>query len=119
MKLVTPELVCRQSMKQDITQVLELDLTNQKITEIENRNSTFTKMATTLRQLDLSFNLLESPDNIEILTNLRELDLSFNQLTVIECLPRLPNLRVLSLDFNKITKISNIRGLRKLETLSL
>lgn len=119
MKLITPELVQRVSMKSELDKVLDLDLTSQSITEIENRNGTLTKMAGTLRTLDLSMNLLTSTENIDIVTSLRELNLSFNQLTVIESVPKLANLRILELDFNKITRICNIRGLRKLERLSL
>ena len=57
-KYVTIEMVTRQSMKKEIKQVLELDLSNQRITEIENKNTVFVQMSATLRQINLSFNFL-------------------------------------------------------------
>ena len=68
-------------MKSEVKQILELDLSNQHITEIENKNTVFVQMNATLRSLNLSFNTLQSMENIDTLSNLRELDLSFNQLS--------------------------------------
>jgi protein phosphatase 1 regulatory subunit 7 len=51
------------------------------------------------------------------LKELRELNVSFNRIESIDNLNKLPNLRVLVLNHNKIKKLENLKNLRKLEVL--
>ena len=51
--------------------------------------------------------------------DLRDLNLSYNLIEVIENLAKLPNLRTVSLDHNKIKKLENLKQCRKLEILSV
>lgn len=70
-----------------------------------------------LRSLDESLDLKNAAENKA--SSIVEVDLSFNQLDNVQALDVFPNLKMLILDHNSITSLSSFPDLHKLETLSL
>ena len=52
-------------------------------------------------------------------SSITEVDLSFNQIDSVEALDVFPNLKILILDHNNISSLASFPGLPRLETLSL
>ena len=94
--------------------VISIDLSRRKITEIKNINN-----LSNLRELNLSANYITEIKNIDNLVNLQELDLSRNKITKIKNIDNLVNLQVLNLRENKIIEIKNIDNLVNLQVLNL
>ena len=81
----------------DKTDIIKLDLGNNKITKIEN-------LPPNLQELNLSYNEITKIENLP--PNLQRINFYGNKITKIENLPS--NLHVLKLAYNKITKIENL-----------
>ena len=93
----------------------ELDLSNNLLTTISDIGS-----LVNLERLDLSNNnLLTTISGIESLVNLETLDLSDNLLTTISDIGSIVNLETLDLSNNLLTTVSGIGSLVNLETLDL
>ena len=100
--------------KQYDDNVVEIDLSRRKITEIKGLNN-----LVNLQELNLSNNMITEIKNIDNLSNLQELDLSNNMIIEIKNINNLVNLQKLTLFENKITEIKNIDNLVNLQVLSL
>lgn len=98
----------------NLTQLTELDLSNNKLTEIKNLEN-----LTALSGLNLSSNKLTEIKGLEKLTHLTKLDLHNNYLTRINGLESLIQLRNLYLYNNELIEIKELERLVKLTTLDL
>lgn len=112
-------MIVNGTVGQDANKIHELKLSDLKITRIDNDNLHMMKLSGVLRRLDLSFNLLETLDNIDRMQNLRDLNVSMNSINQINNLNKLANLKILNLEGNQIKQLAGLKSLRKLEKLSL
>ena len=92
--------------------VVEIDLSRRKITEI-----TYINNLVNLQKLDLSFNMITEIKNIDNLVNLQKLYLQYNMITEIKNIDNLVNLRELDLTRNEITEIKGLDNLVNLQHL--
>ena len=74
---------------------------------------------TSLEELELYNNKIDTIQGLDKLTKLEELQLAFNQISKIKGLDKLTKLRGLHLGWNKITKIEGLSNLTSLEKLYL
>lgn len=98
----------------DITQIKQLDLSNNKIKEIKNLES-----FGSLISLDLSNNEITEIKGLDTLQNMRFLKLSNNYIREIKGLDSLKNLMTLYLDKNLILEMKGLENLKKLNALFL
>lgn len=97
-----------------LTQLTELDLSSNKLTEIKGLEKLYQ-----LSELDLNGNQLTEIKGLEKLNQLTELDLDGNQLTEIQGLEQLSQLTLLHLRRNKLTEIQGLDRLTQLYFLDL
>ncbi|OYD93859.1 hypothetical protein CDG76_17985 [Nostoc sp. 'Peltigera membranacea cyanobiont' 210A] len=98
--------------------VIELDLSNMKLTEVPEAIASLTQLQT----LNLSSNQLTAlPEAIASLTQLQQLDLSYNELTALpEAITSLTQLQTLNLSRNQLTALPEaITSLTQLQQLDL
>jgi internalin A len=103
-----------QAAEQILSSMTELDLGNNRITDIRSLGS-----LTNLTRLNLGNNKITDISFLGSLTNLTELDLNYNKITDISFLGSLTNLTALHLGYNQITDISFLGSLTNLTTLNL
>jgi internalin A len=103
-----------QAAEQILSSMTELDLGNNRITDIS-----FLASLTNLTTLSLHNNQITDISFLGSLTNLTTLDLHNNQITDISFLGSLTNLTRLHLNNNRITDISFLGSLTNLTTLNL
>jgi len=130
------DLIAKKVNKESSTNLQELDLSNNSLTEIKGLDA-----LVNLQKLDLSNNSiteikgLDALTNLQVLwlynnsiieikglntlTNLQELWLSYNSLTEIKGLDTLTNLQELYLSYNSLTEIRGLDTLTNLQKLSL
>ncbi|EAY21409.1 TKL family protein kinase [Trichomonas vaginalis G3] len=95
--------------------IIEMDLSNNFITTVENCGP-----LSELTKLNLSFNFLTSIDFLSKAKSLRELDLSANQCLIdFSLLSKCPNLEKIKLSFNKTTNITSDQPFMNLIYLDL
>lgn len=100
---------------ESLTNLIELNLSNNKIAEIKALNN-----LTSLENFNLSRNQISEIKGLEKLTNLKILNLSINPfITKIKGLDNLENLERLDLSFNQIYEIEGLEKLTKLQKLYL
>ena len=82
--------------------------------------------SSSIKVVDRKSDLQNIGDSLELKTaaegkasSIMEVDLSFNQIDSVEALDVFPNLKILLLDHNRITSVVSFPYLSKLETLSL
>lgn len=92
-----------------------VNLINMNITNVDK----IIKLASTLKNLNLTLNKLNNINGIEQLENLEKLTLSSNQISNIDCLKKLTKLTHLSLSNNQISDITPLSSNSKLEQLDL
>ena len=68
-------------------------------------NSYSNGTADKVKDIDLSFNLIDSPNGLELFPNLKSLLLDHNAIPSIKDFPTLQSLQTLSLSFNKIENL--------------
>jgi small GTP-binding protein len=102
------------SNPKDLTNLTELDLSINQITDIS-----FLKDLTNLTELDLSSNQITDYSFLKNLTSLTYLDLSSNKITDISFLKNLTTLTALGLSSNQITDYSFLKDLTSLTYLDL
>ena len=103
-----------QAAEQILSSMTELDLGNNRITDIRSLGS-----LTNLTRLNLGNNKITDISFLGSLTNLTTLYLNYNQITDISALRKLTNLATLDLNYNQITDISALRKLTNLTKLDL
>jgi len=103
-----------EAAEQRLSSMTELDLGNNRITDISSLGS-----LTNLTRLNLGFNQITDISFLGSLTNLTTLSLYNNQITDISFLGSLTNLTTLHLSYNQITDISFLGWLTNLTRLDL
>jgi len=101
--------------KADFEKVTELHLSNNKLTEVPKDLEKLTQ----LKELDLWHNKLTDVKGLEKLTQLTHLVLQNNQLTSVKGLEKLTQLRHLDLDGNQLTDVKGLEKLTQLKELWL
>ncbi|MFO8019113.1 MAG: AAA family ATPase, partial [Promethearchaeia archaeon] len=99
---------------EQLTSLKELNLSYNLISDIKGLDH-----LTHLECLNLEHNQISEIQGLQNLTKLRELYLQDNQITKIEGLDQLKNLEILNLYDNKIKKIEGLTNLGNLEKLNL
>ena len=97
-----------------LTQLKELHLANQKLTEVKSLEK-----LTQLEHLVLQSNSLTSVKGLEELTQLVYLNLNNNQLTDVKGLAKLTQLKILQLHGNQLTDVKGLETLDQLKELAL
>ncbi|MBP6659221.1 MAG: leucine-rich repeat domain-containing protein [Chitinophagales bacterium] len=100
------------SFLQTLPQLTHLNLSFNKITQLENLDK-----LPNLQQLNLSFNKITQLENLDKLPNLQKLDISGNKITQLKNLDKLPNLQELIISDNEITQLENLDKLPNLQEL--
>jgi len=120
----------------DLTELVNLDLSFNKIRNIKNienlkklKNLYFVQNKiseivnlenlTELINLELGGNRISKIENLDTLVNLQEIWLGKNKISRFENLNKLSNLKILSIQSNRLTKIENLENLVNLEELYL
>lgn len=98
----------------NLTQLVSLDLRNNKIKDIEALSQ-----LVNLEELNLSYNRIEQINSLANLTKLKRLTLSGNKISDIEALANLKNLEILSLNQNQIGRVDALSQLLMLKQLDL
>lgn len=99
---------------ENLSTILFLDLTGNKIENIEGLEK-----LTQLKKLSLRYNDITSINGLDTLVNLETLDLSKNKIGNISGLENLKKLKKLDLQSNCIKKITGLENQSKLENLNL
>jgi internalin A len=110
-------MIFRQSMTSEYSKIESLPLGGQRITTLICGDAILRKM-TNLKELNLSNNKIVEIQHLSDLKGLQSLTLSYNRIVETQNLS-LPILTALNLDRNRIKKVVGLRGLKKLEELSL
>ncbi|QDZ19200.1 L domain-containing protein [Chloropicon primus] len=110
----------------ELTRALIMEETREepeKVTSLEFHNRqvkgiSVLEECTSLRKLDLSFNLVTSLVSMRYLKNLKVLRLYNNNLDSLHGVHHLVNLQILSVDSNKLTRFEGLENLKFLHELS-
>ena len=105
-------------MTRDFNSVRTLQLIAKGINYFSGGQTVIRSMSS-LVDLNLAGNKIQTLSNLENLRTLRSLNLNSNLLQEIPESLTLPALTTLNLDFNQIKHITNLKGVKKLENLSL
>lgn len=95
-----------------LTNLTELNLSNNHIKRIENLNS-----LVNLKKLNLSFNKIKKIENLENLINLVHLSLYYNDIKMLENLENLNNLKIFSIGHNRVSDQAIYTYFRKFDNL--
>lgn len=116
-KIIDGDLVFKVAMTRDLKGLKELEITMEKLTEIDAGNQTIRQL-TNLQHLSLAENYLARIQNLDTVRTLTSLCLSDNRIKRLENL-NLPQLVNLDVSYNKIAVLENLSKLKKLENLNL
>lgn len=109
-----PDL-CSDTTWNMIYDVWSIDLSNNNLEDINLDLSCFPN----LKELNMSYNNIDSIENLDNLTTLTKLKLHKNKISKIKWLDKLTKLQELNLWYNNITKVENLESLKSLTILEL
>ena len=96
-----------------------IDLSNQKLLIFNNKYEIDFEKISQIKNINVSFNLIKSFDDLIYFKNLKIITLNDNQITNIDFCLSIPNLEELYLQNNKITSIYSLRKNIELKKLNI
>ena len=102
-----------------LNEIDSIDLSNQKLLIFNNKYEIDFEKISQINNINVSFNLIKSFDDLIYLKNLKIITLNDNQITNIDFCLSIPNLEELYLQNNKITSIYSLRKNIELKKLNI